>query len=81
MISIDVIRPGSLFQIVGPVATLRRILLNRDYFTTHNLDITVYNGNREYKTLDDLTSNNSGSVYGSKHHVFEWLSHHAVESY
>ncbi len=81
MISIDVIRPGSLFQIVGPVATLRRILLNRDYFITNDLDVTVYNGNREYKTLDDLTSNNKGRAYGRKHRLFEWLSHHADKSY
>lgn len=81
MISIDVIRPGSLSQIVGPVATLRRILLNRDYFTANNLDITIYNGNKEYKTLDDFTTNSGRGVYGRKHRVFEWLSHHAEKSY
>ena len=81
MIRIDVIRPGSLFQIVGPVATLRRILINRDYFTTNDFDITVYNGNKEYKTLDDLVTNSGRGVYGRKHRVFEWLGHHADKSY
>ena len=53
MKNIDVVMPGSLFQTIGPVGTLKRIISNRDFFLSNNLDITVFNGNY-YKTKDDL---------------------------
>lgn len=53
MKDIDVVMPGSLFQTIGPVGTLKRIISSRDYFLSNNLDITVYNSNF-YTTKDDL---------------------------
>lgn len=81
MINIDVVRPGSLFQIVGPVATLRRILSSRDFFLKNDLDISVYNGGNIYQKIEDLLSKKGNKIYGRKHRFFEWLSHYAHDSF
>ena len=82
MKQIDVIRPGSLYQIIGPVATLKRILNDRSYFLENGLDISIYNRGRFYQTLDQLSGDNKGvSVLGKKHSIKEWLDRKAKNSY
>lgn len=81
MTKIDVIRPGSLHQIIGPVATLRRLLSCRDFFLNSGLDITIYNGKQTYQSLEDLNPISAPKVYGSKHKIVEWLNHRSNNSY
>ena len=42
MIIVDIIRPGSINAIIGPVGTLKRILNNQDYFNTRGYHVTVF---------------------------------------
>ena len=39
---VDVIRPGSINAIIGPVGTLKRILNNQDYFNDRGYQVTVF---------------------------------------
>ncbi len=39
---VDIIRPGSINSIIGPVGTLKRILKNEDYFHSRGYDVTVF---------------------------------------
>lgn len=39
---VDVIRPGSLKQIIGPAGTLKRILKSKSYFIDRGYDINIY---------------------------------------
>ena len=39
---IDIIRPGSINAIIGPVGTLKRILKNQDYFNSRGYDVSVF---------------------------------------
>ena len=80
MINIDVVRPGSLTQIVGPVATLRRILSARDYFLDNGLDITIYNGSRTFQKISDVHTKGTGNSRSRRHRLFEWMAHHAFNS-
>lgn len=43
MLYIDVVKSGSLYETIGPVGTLKRILKNRRFFIEKGLDISVYN--------------------------------------
>lgn len=81
MINVDVVRPGSLTQIVGPVATLRRILSARDYFLNNGLDITIYNGARTFQKISDVHTKGTGNSKSRHHRLFEWMAHHAFNSY
>lgn len=81
MINVDVVRPGSLTQIVGPVATLRRILSARDYFLENGLDITIYNGARTFQKISDVHTHGTGNSKSRRHRLFDWMAHHAVNSY
>ena len=78
---IDVVRSGALTQIIGPVATLRRILSNRQYFLENGLDITVYNGICTYRSIDEIKIKSTGTAKSRKHRLFEWLNHLAYKSY
>lgn len=78
---VDVIRPGSLYQIIGPVATLKRFLSSRDYFLSNEIDFSIYNKGRFYQSINQLSSDNKGRVYGTKHVVAEYLQHKAKKSY
>lgn len=42
MKEVDIIRPGSINSIIGPVGTLKRILKNQDYFNSRGYDVTVF---------------------------------------
>ena len=42
MKKIDIIRPGSINSIIGPVGTLKRMLANRTYFESRDYDLTVF---------------------------------------
>lgn len=81
MVNVDVVRPGSLTQIVGPVATLRRILSARDYFLENGLDITIYNGARTFQKISDVQTHGTGNSKSRRHRLFEWMANHAVNSY
>ena len=81
MREVDVIRPGSLYQIIGPVATLKRILSAREYFIKNEIDLSIYNRGQFYKTINQLAEDNKGKAYGKKHRVFEFLQRHAKHSY
>lgn len=39
---VDIIRPGSINSIIGPVGTLKRILKNQDYFNSRGYEVTVF---------------------------------------
>ena len=57
MKTVDVIRPGSLINIIGPSGTLKRIIQNKDYFEHRGYLINVYthdniNGSL-YKPMDN----------------------------
>ena len=43
MKQIDVIRPGSLTDIIGPAGTLKRILKNQDYFNYRGYNVSIFN--------------------------------------
>lgn len=58
---VDVVRPGSMYQIIGPVATLKRILSNRSFFLEKGLDISIFNRGHFYQTLQQLSENNVAS--------------------
>lgn len=82
MRQVDVIRPGSMYQIIGPVATLKRILNDRQFFIENGVDISVYNRGHFYQTLDQLMGDNKGATMGSKKHcIKEWLDRKAKNSY
>lgn len=82
MKQIDVIRPGSMYQIIGPVATLKRILNDRPFFMKKGLDISIYNRGHFYQTLDQLSGDNKGpATGGKKHSIKEWLDRKAKNSY
>lgn len=81
MKKVDVIRPGSLYQIIGPVATLKRILSARDYFLSEGIDVSIYNRGNFYQTIDQLAGDNKGKAYGKKHSLFEFLQRKAKNSY
>lgn len=40
--TVDIIRPGSLSAIIGPVGTLKRILKNREYFHSRGYDVSLF---------------------------------------
>ena len=40
--TVDIIRPGSINAIIGPVGTLKRMLKNQDYFHSRGYDVTVF---------------------------------------
>lgn len=42
MKTIDIIRPGSVNAIIGPVGTLKRILKNRAYFQSRGYDVSLF---------------------------------------
>ena len=42
MIKVDIIRPGSINAIIGPVGTLKRMLKNQEYFNSRGYDVTVF---------------------------------------
>lgn len=42
MITVDIIRPGSINAIIGPVGTLKRMLKNQEYFNSRGYKITVF---------------------------------------
>lgn len=81
MKNVDVIRPGSLYQIIGPVATLKRILAAREYFLGQGVDVSIYNRGHFYQTIEELSSDNKGKAYGKKHGLFEKLQRRAKNSY
>lgn len=42
MKKVDIIRPGSINAIIGPVGTLKRMLKNQEYFNSRGYQITVF---------------------------------------
>lgn len=42
MRQVDIIRPGSINAIIGPVGTLKRMLKNQEYFNVHGYQVTVF---------------------------------------
>lgn len=42
MIKVDIIRPGSINAIIGPVGTLKRMLKNQEYFNSRGYEVTVF---------------------------------------
>ncbi len=42
MKKVDVIRPGSLKQIIGPAGTLKRIIKNKSYFESRGYNINIF---------------------------------------
>lgn len=59
---VDVIRPGSLNQIIGPVGTLKRIIKDKEYFEGRGYDFTIF-------THDIFSKVESGvSVARTTHH-------------
>lgn len=42
MKQVDIIRPGSINAIIGPVGTLKRMLKNQDYFNARGYHVTVF---------------------------------------
>lgn len=42
MKKVDIIRPGSINDIIGPIGTLKRILRNRGYFMERGFDVTLF---------------------------------------
>ena len=40
--TVDILRPGSINAIIGPVGTLKRMLKNQDYFHSRGYDVTVF---------------------------------------
>lgn len=42
MKQVDIVRPGSINAIIGPVGTLKRILKNQDYFNKRGYQVTVF---------------------------------------
>lgn len=40
--TVDIIRPGSINAIIGPVGTLKRILNNQDYFNNRGYQVSVF---------------------------------------
>ena len=42
MKKVDIIRPGSINEIIGPVGTLKRILKNQDFFNSRGYQVTVF---------------------------------------
>ena len=42
MKTIDIIRPGSINAIIGPVGTLKRMLKNQEYFNSRGYEVTVF---------------------------------------
>lgn len=79
---VDVVRPGSMYQIIGPVATLKRILSNRSFFQEKGLDISIFNRGHFYQTLQQLSENNvASSKVGIKHRIKEYFDRKAKHSY
>lgn len=82
MKKVDVVRPGSMYQIIGPVATLKRILNSRPFFLEKGIDISIFNQGSFYQTLEQLSRSNSGTVVGgTKHRIKEFLARKAKKSY
>ena len=52
MYKVDIVNPGNLNLIVGPVATIKRILRNRDFFLDHGFDITLCARGKEITTFN-----------------------------
>ncbi len=42
MKQVDIIRPGSINAIIGPVGTLKRMLKNQEYFNSRGYQVTVF---------------------------------------
>lgn len=42
MKKVDIIRPGSINAIIGPVGTLKRMLKNQEYFNSRGYQVTVF---------------------------------------
>lgn len=40
--TVDIIRPGSINAIIGPVSTLKRMLKNQEYFNSRGYQVTVF---------------------------------------
>lgn len=78
---IDVIRPGSMYQIIGPVATLKRILNDRLFFLENGVDISIFNRGHFYQTLEQLLEDNKVATGGTKHSIKEFLDRKAKYSY
>lgn len=79
---VDVVRPGSMYQIIGPVATLKRILSNRSFFLEKGLDISIFNRGHFYQTLQQLSENNvASSKVEIKHRIKEYFDRKAKHSY
>ncbi len=55
MKKVDVIRPGSLKQIIGPAGTLKRIIKNKSYFENRGYDINIF-------THDSLSNGKSNII-------------------
>lgn len=53
MKKVDIVKPGSLNNIIGPVGTIKRILNNRDFFITRGYDIQVFTNDSFIQKTDE----------------------------
>lgn len=81
MKKIDIIRPGSINSIIGPVGTLKRMLGDREYFENRGYDLTVFtdeslkNGGVKLPPTD----NEVRSTFDNK--TLKWKARHAIGSF
>ena len=79
MKTIDVLKTGSLTDIIGPVGTLRRILKNHKFFENNGLKISVYNKGRFFRdwTDNDVIKKTSKKTWKQKFRakLDNWAKH------
>ena len=79
MKTIDVLKTGSLTDIIGPVGTLRRILKNHKFFENNGLKISVYNKGRFFRdwTDNDVIKKSSKKTWKQKFRakLDNWAKH------
>lgn len=81
MKKIDIIRPGSINSIIGPVGTLKRMLGDRTYFEERGYDLTVFtnesfqNGGYKLPPSDQQVRNTF------KNTTLKWKIGHAIASF
>lgn len=83
-IMVDIIRPGSINAIIGPVGTLKRVVRNRPFFLARGYDITVFSNDGQMREAADIPSApiaNSAAPKGVLYRMKIWMRKLARHSY
>lgn len=74
MKKVDVIRPGSLSNIIGPVGTLKRMIKNREYFLSRGYDVKVYTNDDLSEKIQKPINTNKKNTNSKKSFVKKYLT-------